>query len=315
MNNRKLNSEQKGVFSMMDLALLGCGGSMPMTYRRLSAMLINFRGRKVLIDCGEGTQVAIRSIGWGFKTIDYICISHFHGDHTVGIPGLLGTIGNSGRTEPLTIIGPKGMQAVIDGLRVICPYLPYEVRIIEAPNESVELYEDMKLETLELEHSAPCLGYRFDVKRRAKFSVESAENNNVPKILWNRLQKGSELEYKGRIYKSSMVLGEEREGIRLSFITDSRPLDVIPKFIENSDLFVCEGTYGNDEDKLKAIANCHMTFREAATMAREGNVKEMLLTHFSPAMMFPEQYIMNAREVFENTVLGEDGLIKNLSFK
>lgn len=300
---------------MMDLALLGCGRRMPMTYRRLSSMLINFRGRKVLIDCGEGTQVAIRSIGWGFKTIDYICISHFHGDHTVGIPGLLGTIGNSGRTEPLTIIGPEGIKAVIDGLRVICPYLPYEVRIIEAPKESINLYNNMKLETLELKHSAPCIGYRFDVKRRAKFSVESAEKNEVPKILWSRLQKGADLEYEGKIYKPSMVLGEDREGIRLSFITDSRPLVTIPTFIENSDLFVCEGTYGNDDDRVKAIANCHMTFREAAEIAKEGKVKEMLLTHFSPAMMLPEQYIMNAREVFENTVLGEDGLIKNLSFK
>lgn len=300
---------------MIDLALLGCGGSMPMTYRRLSSMLISFRGRKVLIDCGEGTQVAIRSIGWGFKTIDYICISHFHGDHTVGIPGLLATIGNSGRTEPLTIIGPEGISAVIDGLRVICPYLPYEVRIIEAPEESVDLYEDMKLETLELEHSSPCLGYRFDVKRRAKFSLESAEKNQVPKMLWNRLQKGETLEHEGRLYEPSMVLGEERDGISLSFVTDSRPIETIPKFIENSDLFVCEGTYGDDEDKLKAIANCHMTFREAATMAKEGKVKELLLTHFSPAMMEPQQYIMNAKEEFANTVLGEDGLIKNLSFK
>lgn len=300
---------------MIDLALLGCGGGMPMTYRRLSSLLMNFRGRKILIDCGEGTQVAIRSIGWGFKTIDYICISHFHGDHTVGIPGLLSTIGNSGRIEPLTIIGPEGIKSVIDGLRVICPYLPYDVIVIESPKESIDLYEDMKVETLELEHSAPCVGYRFHIKRRAKFSVKSAENNNVPKTLWSRLQKGEDLEYEGRIYKPSMVLGEDREGIKISFITDSRPVDTIPDFIKNSDLFVCEGTYGNDDDKVKAIANCHMTFREAAEIAKKGNVNEMMLTHFSPAMMSPDQYIMNAREVFENTTLGEDGLIKNLSFK
>ena len=110
---------------MVDLCLLGCGGGMPMPFRNLSALLINFKGRKILIDCGEGTQVSMRIIGWGFKSVDVICITHCHGDHIVGLPGLLATIGNSGRTAPLTIIGPEGIDKVVDSLRVIARYLPY----------------------------------------------------------------------------------------------------------------------------------------------------------------------------------------------
>ena len=116
---------------MVDLCLLGCGGGMPMPFRNLSALLINFKGRKILIDCGEGTQVSMRIIGWGFKSVDVICITHCHGDHIVGLPGLLATIGNSGRTAPLTIIGPEGIDKVVDSLRVIARYLPYEGKIID----------------------------------------------------------------------------------------------------------------------------------------------------------------------------------------
>ena len=112
---------------MVELALLGCGGGMPIPERYLSSLLINYKGRKVLIDCGEGTQVSMKILGWGFKSIDVICITHGHGDHIVGLPGLLSTIGNSGRTETITIIGPQGISDIVKGLRVAASYLPYEL--------------------------------------------------------------------------------------------------------------------------------------------------------------------------------------------
>lgn len=312
---------------MVDLCLLGCGGGMPMPFRNLSSTLLNFKGRKILIDCGEGTQVSMRIVGWGFKSIDVICITHCHGDHIVGLPGLLSTIGNSGRIEPLTIIGPEGITEAVNGLRVIAQYLPFEINIIENPKEVnlnvskenlkvVSKNGEIRLNFIKLDHSSPCLGYSFYFKRDREFLLKKAEENNVPQFLWSKLQKGNEdiIIYEGKEYIKEMVLGEERKGIKLSLITDSRPQDKMIEFIKESDLFICEGTYGNNEDIEKAVKNKHMTFAEAAKLARNGNCKELLLTHFSPAMINPKLYEDNAKDIFANTIIGEDRFIKSLSF-
>lgn len=312
---------------MVDLCLLGCGGGMPMPFRNLSATLLSFKGRKILIDCGEGTQVSMRMVGWGFKSIDVICITHCHGDHIIGLPGLLSTIGNSGRVEPLTIIGPKGINEVVKGLMVITKYLPYEVNIIENQREVnlslskerievVDIEGELRINTMEVEHSVECLGYSFYFKCERRFSLEKAIENKVPKILWSRLQKGNEefILYEEKEYKKDMVLGEKRNGIKISLITDSRPLENMKNFIDKSDLFICEGTYGNNDDIDKAVKNKHMTFKEAANLARDSNCKELLLTHFTPAMLDPRVYEDNAKNIFQNTIIGEDRLIKNISF-
>lgn len=302
---------------MIDLTLLGCGGGMPMPNRFLSALCISYKGRKILVDCGEGTQVSMRICNLGFKTIDVICITHIHGDHIVGLPGLLGTIGNSGRTDPLTIIGPIGITEAVKGLRAIANWLPYEVNVIENPKDTVLACDDeIKIDTLEVDHSSPCVGYSFYLKRMAKFDVDRAIENGVPKQLWSKLQKTTkEIEFQGKIYTPEMVKGAERKGIKVSMITDTRPIDEIVPFIENSDLFICEGTYGDDKDIEKAIKNKHMTFREAATLAKQANVEKLLLTHFSTAMDSPERHIINATEVFNNTIIGEDRLELHLNFK
>ena len=306
---------------MIDLLLLGCGGGMPMPNRFLSAVLLSYRGRKILIDCGEGTQVSMRIANAGFKTIDVICITHIHGDHIVGLPGLLGTIGNSGRTEPLTIIGPEGIIDTVNKLRVIANWLPYEINIIENPKESININNkyiegNINISTVELGHSSPCIGYSFYFLRQPKFNVEKAIQNNVPKILWNRLQKSNEkIVLDGVEYTSHMVLGEEQNGVKISLTTDTRPTEEIPEFIKNSDYFICEGTYGDDEDLHKAIKNKHMTFSEAAKLAKAGKVKNLLLTHFSTAMNEPEMYLNNAKEIFENTIIGYDRYGVTLNFE
>lgn len=317
---------------MIDIVLLGTLGSMPMPNRFLSSVLMRCKGRKILIDCGEGTQVAMRLLKWGFKSIDMILISHGHGDHILGLPGLLSTMGNSERREPVYIMGPKGIGNIIKGLLLAVPYLPYDVYLIEADETSIAVSlsdngieidkvddkyrfnKDLIISTLELDHSAPCIGYSFYLPRRPKFNVEKALSFGLPKNLWKSLQKGETVTYNGKVIKPEMVLDEEREGIKVSYITDTRPVGGIADFIKNSHLFICEGTYGDDEDLKKAVENKHMTFSEAAHLAYEGNVRELILTHFSPAMDDPQAFLSNATCIFPNTTIGFDGLIRTLKF-
>ncbi|MGL5328018.1 MAG: ribonuclease Z [Peptostreptococcaceae bacterium] len=304
---------------MIDLVLLGCGGNVPMPSRFLSSLFINYQGRKILIDCGEGTQVSMKMKNCGFKNIDLICITHLHGDHIIGLIGLLSTIANSGKTEDLTIIGPNGIVQIMDAIKVLVEYIPYKINIIENPEGNFSILNNylkgLEISTINLEHSTECLGYSLYFKRKPKFNVEKASQLNLPKIYWQKLQLGNHIEYNGKTYVPDMVMGDDRQGIKLSFITDTRPILSIPKFINNSDLFICEAMYGDDMDISKAVKNKHMTFREAANLARLGDVKKLLLTHFSPSLDNPNLYIENATSVFENTIIGEDRLELHLNFE
>ncbi len=300
---------------MLDLALLGTGGMMPLPNRFLTSLLLRLNGHMLLLDCGEGTQVAMKELGWGFKSIDVICITHYHADHISGLPGLLLTIGNSDRTEPVTIVGPKGLKRVYEGLRIICPELPFKVELKEIEGGESLKISQFEISTLKLNHKITCLGYSFNVKRIGRFNVEKAMALNLPKNLWNVIQKQGSVEYEGNVYTADMVLGDERKGIKVSYATDTRPVDALPEFVRNSDLFICEGMYGENEKINKAKEYKHMLFSEAADIAKRGNVKEMWLTHFSPAMPFPENFIKNAVDIFKNTSLGKDGRIAELKFE
>jgi len=297
---------------MLDVALLGCGGSIPVSHRYLSSVLVRYKGKMCLIDSGEYIQVALKELGWGLKNIDYILLTHYHGDHLFGLFGLLQTISNSERTEPLTIIGPKGIEKVSNAIKLLVPYLPYELIFIEQPD--VITFLDLEIKTISLQHTIPCLGYSFYLKRQRRFDVDKAVKNHVPKEIWSKLQKGNTITLGDVTYTPEMVLGEERRGLKFSYITDSRPISEIPSFIQDSNLFICEGMYGSDDDLEKAQNNYHMTFREAATLAKLGNVDELILTHFSPKLENPEKFLTNAQEVFPNTVLGTNLLVRSLKY-
>jgi len=309
---------------MIDVALLGTGGMMPLPHRYLTSLICRIDGSLLLIDCGEGTQITLKLLGWGYKNIDVICFTHFHADHISGLPGMLLAIGNSCRTEPLLIIGPRGIRNVVERLRVIAPVLPFEITFEELPVNAGEFKAnngepftngEYLLSALPLDHGMPCLAYKIELKRAGKFDLERAEKLDLPKIYWKHLQRGEDVEYDGRRFTPDMVLGGARRGLKLCYCTDTRPTWELPEFINGADLFVCEGIYGDDEKLDKVTEHKHMLFSEAAAIARDGGVDELWLTHFSPAMPDPENYIDIARAVFPNTKLGRDRKTKTLIFK
>ncbi len=301
---------------MIDICLLGCGGMMPLPDRWLTSMLIRYNGKMILVDCGEGTQIPMKLAGWGFKSIEAICFTHFHGDHILGLPGLLLTMGNSGREETLTLFGPPMLYEVARGLSVVLPHLPFDLKIIEITNEApVKIpFDDLVISSMPVDHAMPCLSYSFYFKRAGKFDKEKAKNNNVPMKFWSRIQNGEAIESEGRVYTPQMILGEERKGLKVSYSTDTRPTNSLVDLIKDSDLFICEGMYGEDDMLQKAIDKKHMTFSEAAQLANSGNVKEMWLTHYSPSLKNPEEHLDSAKNIFNNTFLGKNLMTKTLKY-
>ncbi|MCB6203965.1 ribonuclease Z [Extibacter muris] len=300
---------------MLDVCLLGTGGMMPLPYRWLTALMVRYNGSSVLIDCGEGTQIAIKEKGWSFKPIDVICFTHYHGDHISGLPGLLLTMGNADRTEPLTLIGPKGLERVVNALRVIAPELPFPVKYIEITEpEQVFEMNGYRLKAFRVNHNVICYGYTMEVDRAGKFDVDRASAAGIPKKYWGILQNGEKVEEGGTVYTPDMVLGPPRKGIKLAYCTDTRPTDSIRENAAGSDLFICEGMYGEKDKLKKAKEYKHMTFHEAARLAKDAEVREMWLTHYSPSLTRPEDYMDDVRAIFPNAVAAKDKRTVELTF-
>lgn len=280
---------------------------MPLPYRWLTALMMRYNGSSVLIDCGEGTQIAIKEKGWSFKPIDVICFTHYHGDHISGLPGLLLTMGNAERTEPLTLVGPKGLERVVKALRVIAPELPFPIRYMEItePEQTFEM-NGYRLKAFRVNHNVLCYGYTLEIDRAGRFDVERANAAGIPQRYWGILQKGGNVEADGNLYTPDMVLGPARKGLKIAYCTDTRPTDSIKKNAAGSDLFVCEGMYGEKDKLKKAREYKHMTFYEAAELAREADVGEMWLTHYSPSLTKPEEYMDEVREIFPRSVAAKD---------
>ena len=291
---------------------------MPLPYRRLTSLMTRFNGSSLLIDCGEGTQVAIRERGWSFHDIDVVCITHFHGDHISGLPGLLLSMGNADRSEPVTIVGPKGLEKTVNALRIIAPELPFEINFIELTEPVSELNLcGYRIKAFKVNHRVTCYGYSIMIDRAGKFDPEKAAANNVPMKAWSRLQKGQEVEIDGVVYTQDMILGPERRGLKVTYCTDTRPVKIISEMAADADIFICEGMYGEDDKADNAVDHKHMTFTEAANLAAAADPapKEMWLTHYSPSLVNPAEYVGKIRKIFPNIIATKDLRTVTLKFE
>lgn len=298
---------------MLRICLPGTGGMIPLPERYLTCCFAEYQGHSLLIDCGEGTQVALKAAGCRLSRLELILITHCHADHVAGLPGLLLTLGNTGKTSPLLIIGPGGTKAVVESLMVIAAALPYPVYLLEADCAREDLpgfegCDEMSVACLPLRHWVPCLGYRITIRRKPVFNPQKAEALGIPKPLYRRLHEGKPVSLPdGREILPEQVLDAQRPPFRFCYCTDTLPIPEIADFARGSDLFIAEGLYGDDAMRSKVTEKRHSLFSDSARLAKEAGVSRLWLTHYSPALKDPSSEIESALAYFEQSFAAKDG--------
>ena len=296
----------------MEAFILGCGGMMPLPYRHLTSVLLRREGDLFLFDCGEGTQVSLRRLNLKWKKIDAIFISHTYADHVTGLPGILMLNAQVDRTEPLYIYGPPKIKEYVETSRkVLDMYINYPIVVkeIEAPCV-VHSGKDFYIRAFPLDHTKVCVGYTLEeLDRPGEFNPDKARELGVPVgPLWAQLQNGFEVQATdGTTVKPEQVLGEKRSGRKFSFVTDTLYKKTIADEVRGSDLLVCEGMFESeliDQAKEKK----HMTAVQAATIAKNADVRRMCMIHYSPRYTDREleKLLTEAKEVWPQTELSRD---------
>ena len=284
---------------------------MPLPDRYLTSLYVRCEGRCLLIDCGEGTQSAIRSAGRRFKPIDAVLLTHYHADHISGLPGLLLTLGNEDRIEPLDVYGPPGLKRLMSAIKVIVPEVPFDIVCHELEGDEVFRAGELTVQCFKANHSVPCLSYCLTKNRPGRFDAEKARKNCVPLNLWSRLQQGEECEG----YTPDMVLGEPRRGLKLLYATDTLPLECVEEIGRDADLMVLEGMFGGTDKDARALETRHSTMDQSALIAKRAGAKELWLTHYSPANPHPEEFEDEVKAIFPDAVISTDGQQTTLRFQ
>ncbi|MCR5110775.1 MAG: ribonuclease Z [Ruminococcus sp.] len=300
---------------MAEICLLGTGGMLPLKDRFLTSLYIEQNGKALLVDCGEGTQVAMGMHGLKMSRVEALLITHDHADHVTGLPGLLLSIGNCSRTEPLDIYLPTSCMNAVKSLMSVCGYLPYEVALhplsfSEAESFRIERIDPLlTINTLPLEHSTKCIGYSFEFYRKPVFDPQKAKALDVPVQFWKKLHAGEDVTLEnGQVITQSQVTGGQRAPLKITYTTDTRPLESIVGFAENSDLFVCEGMYGTLDKKQSMEEKGHMLMQDACELAKKANAKRLWLTHYSPAEKEPAVYEDELKAIFPEVSVSVDGM-------
>jgi len=290
---------------------LGTGGSWPTVKRNVSAIAVKRGGEILLFDCGEGTQRQIQRSGLSYMQIKSIFISHFHGDHFLGLPGLIQTMQLNDRKEPLTIYGPRGISRIVEIVKNLGYFRPsYEI-VGKDVDEGDEIrFDGYSVRPFRVEHNVPALGYVLEEDMRpGRFNKKKALELGIPEgPLFGRLQRGESIKLKdGRMITPDMVLGPPRPGRKVVYTGDTKPCNKVVEFARNADLLIHDATFLSDLEDV-AIEYGHSTARQAAEIAKEANVDRLVLTHISPRYLDDRAIEEEAKNIFENSIVARDFL-------
>ena len=299
---------QKGGANMMQLTLLGTGGTQPLPDRALASLAVTVQGHTLLLDCGEGTQVSLRKYGVSAYRIDAVLLTHYHGDHILGLPGLLQTLASLNRTAPLTIYGPPGQEGLAAAISLLTGPLPYPVawKPAAAPFTAAGL----TVTPFALKHRVPCCGYQLHLPRAGRFDAARAKAAGIPLEYWRVLQAGQSIGG----FTPDDVLGPPRRGLTVVYATDTRPCPALVHAALGADLLCMDSTYADDADLPKAKLYGHSTCREVGALADEAMVRRLWLTHYSAAVTDPAPGLAAAQAHYPEAAAGVDGMQLELEF-
>ena len=291
----------------MEIIFLGTSSAVPTLERNHPSIALRAFAEVMLFDCGEGTQRQLIEAKISPMKITKIFISHFHGDHILGLGGLIQSLGFRGREKDLDIYGPKGLQRIINAISNFGYFqINYNLNIHEIDDGTIIETEEYVVECAKVEHNIPSYAYSIREKKKPLFLRKKAEELGIPPgPLYGKLHKGEEVEFEGRIIKPEQVLGEAKKGKKISYSGDTRPCEEMIRLARDSDILIHESTY-EAEDHQRAVDNAHSTSVEAAEIAREANVNELVLTHISTRYTSDENIKSEAQKVFKNTKVARD---------
>jgi len=290
----------------MKVVFLGTTAAIPTAKRAHSAIALQYEGEVILWDCGEGVQRQLISSGISYMRISKIFITHLHGDHFLGLPGLIQTLGFAGRTEALKIYGPPGIEELVGAMLKLGYFeLSFEVRVEELRSSFTLEEEKYRISALRVEHGLPAFGLVFEEKKGRRFLREKAEALGIPPgPLYKKLQRGESVEFKGRVISPEEVLGEQKKGFKVVYSGDTRPVESVERACRDA-LLIHDSTFDHSLQK-EAEEKLHSTCVEAAELARRGGAKMLYLTHISPRYRDAKLLEEQAREVFPESYVAED---------
>jgi len=292
----------------MKLVFLGTSGAMPTENRGLSCICLEREGEILMFDAGEASQMAYLKSGLGWNKKMKIFVTHMHGDHCIGILGILQTMSMQKRTEILEIYGPAGIEEFIGAnIKVLNFGLSFPVMITTVDEGKVFESEKYTVYACKAKHTILAYSYLFEEKDKpGRFFPEKAKELGVPEgRLWNQLQNGKTVQINGRKVKPEQVLGEKRPGKKIGISGDTRPTNKLKEFFSNCDYLVFDSTF-LEEVKEKALETFHSTAKEAATLAKNANVQNLVLTHFSARYKDEQKSLEEAKYVHNSVVAAKD---------